>query len=363
MKAAILTSTQTISIEEKPIPQVKAGSALLRIKSCAVCGSDLRIYHHGNARVKPPRILGHEIAAEVLEVGRGVKKFKVGDRVSVGADIPCGKCVHCKQGRANCCDVNYAMGYQFDGGYAQYLLLDPLVVKLGPVQKFSKSLDFNTAALAEPLACCINGFERCFAPVLAENPNRKGAPAIQGTVVIFGAGPIGLMLAMLAKNYKARDVILIEPSIERIEFAKKLGFKHVLRSSNNAAELIDQVMQITKGAGAQYVLTACPNVEAHEQAVQMVAKRGVVNFFGGLPTSAPAAQISSNAIHYREAYVTGSHGSTPEQHARALRMIEKKQIDVHKLISHTFSLDDILKGFEVSKSRSGMKVVIKPNGD
>lgn len=359
MKVAILTAPQTISIEERPIPKVTAGSLLLRIRSCAVCGSDLRIYQHGNPRVKPPRILGHEIAAEVMEVGRGVKGFKTGDRVSVGADIPCGKCAHCKQGRGNCCDVNYAMGYQFDGGYAEYVLLDPLVVKLGPVQKFGKSLSFNEAALAEPLACCLNGYERCFAPLATVGKAASRTPRLNGQVVVFGAGPIGLMLGLLAKHFKAEDVVFVEPSAERQAFAKKLGFKNVISGGNE--EVVDRVMQYTKGQGAQFVFTACPNVEAHEQSVQIVAKRGVINFFGGLPTTARPASILSNLIHYREAYVTGSHGSTPEQHAQALRMIEKGQIDVSKLISHQFALTDLLKGFDVSKSREGMKVVIKPD--
>ena len=337
-----------LRLENKEIPKVVPGSVLVKVKSCAICGSDLRILRDGNPRISPPHILGHEISGEVVEVGEGVFNYNVGDKVSTGADVPCGQCNHCLSGRPNCCDINYAIGYQFDGGYAEYILLDPLVVKHGPMQKFDNSLSWQEASLAEPLACCINGYERA---LYQEN--------MGGIVVIFGAGPIGLMLMMLGKQFYGVDkVIIVEPSEFRRNMALNLGADVTIDPI--AQDPVFEVMNITDNQGAQAVFTACPIVETHKQAINMIAKRGVVNFFGGIPKDDPEISLSSNFIHYREAYITGSHGSTPEQHKKALNMIANKSVDISSLISESVPLSDIMNGFELAGSGKMAKIIVTP---
>src|ERR1035437_4121897 len=120
MKAAVLQALNEMTITEVPTPTPGQGEVLLKVRACAVCGSDVRIFHHGNPRVTPPVIIGHEVAGEVVAVGSGVDKFAVGDRVAIGADVPCGKCEMCKGGFGNNCAINYAIGYQFPGGFAEY---------------------------------------------------------------------------------------------------------------------------------------------------------------------------------------------------------------------------------------------------
>ncbi|MFI5349621.1 MAG: alcohol dehydrogenase catalytic domain-containing protein [Elusimicrobiota bacterium] len=347
MKAGVLRGPADLAVERVPLPAVAPGSVLVKVRACAVCGSDLRIYLDGNPRITGPRVLGHEISGEVAAVGKGVRNFRPGDRVAIGADIPCGACVHCKAGRANCCEVNLAMGYQLDGGFAQYVLLPPLVVKLGPIQKFGAALGFDAAALAEPLACCLNGYERGLM-----EPGRR--------VVVFGAGPIGSMLSALGKFLGAESVIVIEPSPERRRWAA--AFKPDVVIDPAEGDVVRRVMDLTGGAGGDMIFTACPVVETHEAAVAMVARRGVVNFFGGLPKNAPPIRVSSNHLHYREATVTGSHGSTPEQHRKALRLIESGEIDVKALITHRFALDSLKDALATAGSRKGMKIVVNPNG-
>jgi len=349
MLAAVWYAPNDVRLEEREVPRILPGTLLIKVKACAICGSDLRIFREGNSRVEPSRILGHEIAGEVVEVGAGVMNYSVGDSVSTGADIPCGECSHCLSGRPNCCDINYAIGYQFDGGYAEYIRLDPLVVKNGPLQKFNAVLPWQNAALAEPLACCINGYERAL--------YHKG---MGGSVVIFGAGPIGLMLLMLGKQYYGVDnVVVIEPSETRRNLALAFGADLVI--DPDITQSVDEVMAFTENQGAQVVFTACPILETHNLAVQMVAKRGVVNFFGGLPKTAPAIDILSNFLHYREAYITGSHGSTPAQHKRALDLIATGIVDVSKVVSKTVGLKDIHKGFDLARSGTVAKVVITPD--
>jgi len=347
-KSAFWIGPGKLKILENKIPRVVDGSLLIKIEACAICGSDLRIYNDGNIRIKPPRIIGHEIAGEVVAVGKGIINYKVGDLISTGADIPCGKCEHCLNGQSNCCDINYAVGYQFDGGFSQYMLLDPLMVKYGPIQKVKNNLEPDLAALAEPLACCINGYER-------------GLIKPKSTVVIFGGGPIGLMLCLLAPIYKVKKVILVEPNNHRIEFAKNNihSINHFINPLEN--DPIEKIMSITNGLGSELVFTANPIVETHEQAIEVVSKRGVVNLFGGLPKDAKKIQILSNNIHYKESYITGSHGSTPKQHKKALGLINKNKVNLAPLITHKFSLKNIEEAFKIAKSGKGLKVIVKPN--
>lgn len=348
MKAAVWYKPRDMRVMDKPVEEVVSGSVLIKVKVCAICGSDLRIFNEGNPRIEGPRIIGHEISGQVVEVGKGVDRFKQGDRVSIGADVPCGKCDHCKNGRPNCCDTNLAIGYQFEGGNANFIRLDPLVVKLGPVQSFSEGLSYHAAALAEPLACCINGYERAlFQP--------------GGTVVVIGGGPIGQMLAQLgARYYDAARVVVIEPEESRRDKAMESGATDVVDPTQS--DPVDAVLSLTRGQGAQAIFTANGVVQTHEQAIQMVAKRGVVNLFGGLPKTAPPIQLQSNHIHYREAYVTGSHGSTPSQHRKALELMETGKLNVEELITHKYPLEKIEEAFDMARSGKGIKVVVHPNG-
>ena len=348
MLAAVWHGPNDLRLEDKPIPKVMPGTVLVKVQACAICGSDLRIIGDGNPRIKQPHILGHEISGEIVELGEGVKNYSLGDFVSTGADVPCGNCSHCMAGRPNCCDTNLAIGYQFDGGFAEYILLDPLVVKYGPMQKFSKNLPWNYAALAEPLACCINGYERAFFD-----------KDIGGNIVIFGAGPIGLMLLMLGRDYyNADQIIVIEPSKIRRQKASQLGANLVIDPGE--LDPVQSVMDFTNQQGANFIFTACPIVETHTQAIQMIAKRGVVNFFGGVPKTDLPISLLSNFIHYREAYITGSHGSTPKQHALALKLIDKKKIDVSQIVSNTVPLSKIHEGFKIAASGASAKVIVNP---
>lgn len=346
-KAAVWHRPGLVSVDIKKIPELKSGEILVRVESCAICGSDLRILKHGNARVAPGTTVGHEISGTVAMLSEGVSDFIVGDRLSIGADVPCGKCSHCLAGRSNCCDINYAIGHQFEGGFSEYMVLNALTLSLGPVRKLKSETNIEWAALAEPLACCINGFER-------------GLMESGKSVVIFGAGPIGIMLGMLAQFfYKSPLVVLIDPNESRLKMALHIGAAtHTLIPTKS--NVVEDVMQLTDGAGAEMIFTACPVAETHELAIAMVAKRGVVNLFGGLPAGSKAISLNSNHIHYREAYITGSHGSTPEQHTKALDLIERGVIPVGKLITHRLPLDEINQAYEIAASGEAIKVLIKP---
>jgi L-iditol 2-dehydrogenase len=344
MKAAVYLGKDQIEVRDVPDPVAGDGDIVVKVHACAVCGSDIRIFHHGNPRVHPPQIIGHESSGEVVAVGRDVTKFRVGDRVAIGADVPCGECEFCEAGIGNNCQINYALGYQFPGSFAQYVLLNKLTVDLGPIHKIGPSMPFDEAALAEPLACVLNATE------LADI--RLG-----DTVVIIGAGPIGLMIMPVAKMLGATKVIVVQRSEKRIETAKKLGADIVIASSKE--DVVARVKAETRGLGADVIFTANSSPETHRDAILMAKNRGRVNLFGGLPAGS-RIELETNIIHYKELMVMGAHGAMPRHHRKAIELIEARRPDIRPYISEHFALDDIRKAFELTESHSAMRVVVNP---
>jgi L-iditol 2-dehydrogenase len=345
MKAAILEELNRLVVKDVPEPEIDDDSALMRVEAVSICGSDVRILHHGNPRVVPPAIIGHETAGVIVKAGRNVTRVREGDRVSVGADVPCGACHWCRNGMGNNCSINYAIGYQIPGAFAEYMKLTRLVLEEGPVTPFAGHLSFEEAALAEPLACAVNGLELV-------------NMSLGKTVVLIGMGPIGCMMIDLARVMGAMRVICVQRSRGRMEIAKQYGADAYIFSSEE--DVVARCREETGGEGPDVVITTCGSVEAHEQAIEMVAHRGYVNLFGGLPRDARPLSVLSNTIHYKECFVTGSHGCVPRHHELATRLIEQGMVRVKPLITHRFPLVRIGEAFEAMESRDGMKVVVKP---
>ena len=333
-KSLVWNAPKKIELISKNIKSIGSDSILVKVESCAVCGSDLRIFNYGNARVKPGRTVGHEISGIVVSAGNNVSKFKLGDRLSIGADIPCKK-------------PDYALGHELDGGFAEYIKLNKLTIEKGPVQKIKKTTSYDSAALAEPLACSINGYERSQINADVEN------------IVIFGAGPIGHMLALLGSLKKPKNIIVVDPIESKLKKMKKIIDVITISSSKN--NLKKYILNITKGTGANLIFTACPSIEAQQTAIDLLAKKGVLNFFGGVPHNSKPILLSSNDIHYKEAIITGSHGSSPLQHKLALKLIESKKIKVADLITHRFPLDNIKDAYKIAASKDSIKVVVNPH--
>jgi L-iditol 2-dehydrogenase len=345
MKAAVLEELNKLSVKEIPTPVIDDDSALLKVESVAICGSDLRISKFGNPRVKTPAVIGHELAGTVVKVGKNVKRVKEGQRVAIGADVPCGQCHWCRNGFGNNCSINYAVGYQIPGGFAEYMLLSKLLLEEGPVTPFADSLNFDEAALAEPLACAINGLELV-------------NMSLGKSIVIMGMGPIGCMMIDLSRIMGATKVICTQRSKLRMAIAKE--YCADLYIATDEEDVVAKCLKETNGEGPDVVVTTCGSVEAHEQAIAMVANRGYVNLFGGLGKDARPLSVLSNVIHYKECFVTGSHGCVPRHHEMAVRLIEKGSVRVKPLITHTYPLSKINEAFATMESRKGMKIIVHP---
>ena len=333
-KSFVWKAPKNAELITKSVANINSDSMLVKVEACAVCGSDLRKFNHGNPRVKPGRTVGHEISGVVVSAGKNVSKFKKGDRLSIGADIPCNK-------------PDYAFGHELDGGFAEYIKLNKISIQKGPIQKIKKTTSYDSAALAEPLACSINGYERSDIGTHINN------------IVIFGAGPIGHMLALLGELKKPRKIIVVDPIESKLKKMKKIINVSTVNSSKK--NLKKYILNMTKGVGADLIFTACPSVEAQQTAIDLLAKRGILNFFGGVPQSSKPILLSTNDIHYKEAVITGSHGSTPAQHKLALKLIESGKIKINDLITHKFALSEIREAYKTAASKNSIKVVVNPH--
>jgi L-iditol 2-dehydrogenase len=345
MKAAVLEALERIVVREVDPPTCGPREAVLRVRACAVCGSDIRIFHYGNDRVNAPRVIGHDVAGEVVEVGAEVTRVKAGDRVAIGADVPCGTCHWCTSGMGTNCRINYAVGYQFPGGFQELMLLNEIILNYGPVTPIPDSLSFEEAALAEPLACAVNGLE------LAQFGLGK-------SLCVIGLGPIGCMMLELSRVFGASRVFAAQRSRKRLDMARQ--FREDARFIATEEEnLVETVMRETGGEGVDLAITTAGTVQAHEDAIQMVRHRGYVNLFGGLKNQ-PKLCIDSNLIHYKECFVMGSHGSLPVHHRKAVELIARGDVRARQYISATFPLAEVRKAFAYHESRQGLKVVVTP---
>jgi L-iditol 2-dehydrogenase len=345
MKVARLYAPGDLRVEELEFPEPGPGEITIRVQTCATCGTDAKIFHHGHHHISLPRVLGHEIAGEVAEVDRGVEGWAQGDRVQVIAAIPCGACLYCRRGQETVCENLESMGYQYDGAFAEYMRVPKKVLDRDGVNRIPEHVPFEAAALTEPLACVLNGQEI--------------AGVGEGDeVVILGAGPIGCLHVRLAQARGARSVTLIDVNQLRLDLAARSEPDAMINGSEEDA--VETVRKLTDGRGADVVITATGAGPAQEQALEMAARRGRISLFGGLPKDKPIIRFDSNLVHYRELFVLGAYGSAPRHNRDALGLISTGDVVVDDLITHRLPLDAVEEGIGTVTTGEGLKVVVVP---
>jgi L-iditol 2-dehydrogenase len=318
----------------------------IRVRACSTCGTDLKIYRHGHYRINPPRVMGHEIAGEVTELGEGVTGHAVGDRVQVIAAIPDGTCPDCLAGRMTVCPNQTSMGYQYDGGFAEYMIVPKAVLAVDGLNRIPDGLSFAEASVAEPLACVLNGQELA----------RVGKG---DDVVVVGSGPIGCLHVRLARSRGAARVILVELNRERLQRAASIVHPDEAVSADDG-DIAEQILKLTDGRGVDVAITAAASGAAQEQALKYVARQGRISLFGGLPQDHPTISLDSNVVHYRELTLVGANGSSPAHNARALDLIATGAVPVSDLITHRLPLSGVLDAIEIVSRGEGIKVTIEP---
>ena len=346
MRAAVYGGPERIEVKEVPTPAPGQDEVLLKVEACAICGTDVRIYWHGQKNVQPGAITGHEIAGTVAEIGEGVQGYEVGQPAVLVTPVGCGRCKFCRAGIHNLCLDFRAIGYDFPGGFAEYVLLNAEAVRQGNIIPMSPDVPFDEASLVEPLSCCVNGQE--YLDI-----------GIGDRVAVFGAGPIGSMHVELAASKGATQVILIEPDPARMAMAKERvsADRYVLASEEDP---VQAVLDATDGEGVDVAISACSAHQAQVQAMQVAAKRARVSFFAGLPKDKPTITFDSNALHYREIAVYGAFASHATQYVQALALIAGRKVDGRKFMTRTLSLEQIPQAIREYKQGKDLKMVVRP---
>lgn len=345
MKVARLYAPGDLRIEDAPVPEAGPGDLVIRVRTCSTCGTDAKIFRFGHHHISLPRVLGHEVAGEVTEVGPGVEDWSVEDRVQVIAAVPCGVCHFCRRGQHTVCEELESIGYQYDGGFAEFMRVPRKVLDVDGVNRVPEHVPFEQASLTEPLACVLNGQE------LAQVGEGDA-------VVVLGAGPIGCLHVRLARARGARLVVIADVNQARLDLAARAEPDAAIDSTKD--DPIDGIRKMTDGRGADVVITATGAGQAQEQALEMTAPRGRISLFGGLPKDDSTIRFDSNLVHYGELSVFGAYGSAPRHNREALSLIADGRVRVDDLITHRMPLADVDRAIETVISGDGLKVVIEP---
>jgi L-iditol 2-dehydrogenase len=262
------------------------------------------------------------------------------------AAIPCGECRECRRGRMTVCPNQRSMGYHYDGGFAEYMIVPPAVLKVDGVNRIPDSLSYAEASVAEPFACVLNGQE-------------LAGVGDGDVVVVVGAGPIGCLHVRLARARGAEAVYLVELSRQRLEMAAALVKPDAAICSSDA-DPVEEVMRLTDGRGADVIITAAAAGKAQEDGLRMAARRGRISFFGGLPKDNPIIACDSNLVHYRELTIVGANGSSPDHNKKALDLIASGAVPVEDLITHRMPLAGVLDAIHTVSTGEAIKVTIEP---
>lgn len=343
MKAAVMYGKENMRVQEYPTPEINDNEVLVRIKSAAICGTDVRMYRNGvkNVDEDHPLIIGHEMAGVIEKVGKNVTAYVPGMRVAVAPNMGCGICDDCIRGNGHMCKEYKALGISLDGGFAEYVRVPEAAVRGGNLVPMADNVSYAEAAITEALSCVYNGSQQCNI--------RPG-----DFVLVIGAGPIGIMHAMLAKMAGATKVIINDIAVNRLELCKEIDPSFITVSEN----VIDFVMKETNGHGVDAVITACPVPAAQQTALEVAANYGRICFFGGLPEDRKMVPLNTNLIHYKQLICTGTTRASLKQFKDVLGFVSAGIIDVKKLITAEFSLDEIDKGMELAIAAKGLKNVI-----
>ncbi|MEA3334372.1 MAG: alcohol dehydrogenase catalytic domain-containing protein [Chloroflexota bacterium] len=346
MNAAFLVGAREFVVKDIPDPVVPDDGLLMEVKACGVCGSDIRRWKEGPPVGVDAIIPGHEVAGQVLAVGKDVLGYTPGDRLAIAPDIHCDRCYYCHRGLYNLCDnlrlVGITPGYP--GGFAEKMVLTGEILARGIVHHMPDGMSYPEGALAETLSS-----------VLASHHN--AGTSLDDVVVVMGAGPIGCLHISVAKA-RGAQVVVSEPSENRREIVQRFEPDAVVDPFNE--DLVAFVRDWTDGLGASITVCANPIAATQTQAVELTRKAGQIVLFGGLPKANPMTTLDGNRIHYGEQIVVGAFSYHPTMHESALNLLHRKVIAAERLITHTMPLEQVGEAFEKAASGGGLKVIVTP---
>jgi L-iditol 2-dehydrogenase len=339
-----ISNTQVQLYDQKSIENAK----ILRVKACAVCSYDVRVFRNGHEKVNPPVILGHEICAEVvddLELVGGLV-IPANTRVAVSPLVPCLRCPYCSTGHYNLCSNLRELGSSIDGGFAEYIQVPNSTLQIGGIIPIPSELNDTEASLLEPLACCINSLSRL--------PSHS--PDEDRTICIIGDGPIGLIHLKLFNLAKTKCIVI--GKIEsRMKAAKSMGAHEVLLAHDRLESTAKEVFDLTNGIGPNLVIIAASNPDALGLATRIASKNAQISLFAGMPKNTRVS-LDSNWLHYNQVSLIGSFSAIPDSLRQAISFVAEHQITLSDLVSHCYSLSNIEKALAATESCDGLRNVI-----
>jgi L-iditol 2-dehydrogenase len=345
MLAAVFHAPNNIIVEQVPVTH---SHVTIKVRACAVCGYDARVFRNGHRKVHPPVILGHELCAQIqkdLQADDGTA-LSAGSRVAVCPLIPCLNCKYCQIGDYNLCINLREIGSSSDGGFAEYVTIPEHLIRIGGLVPVPDNLTDEEAALLEPLACCLNSYYRML-PVAKES-----------SVVIIGDGPMGLIHLQLFKRLSGSRVAIVGKVPLRMEMARAMGADAVLAySPEKTVADIHDFAGASSGGGADLVVVATSNPVAFDLATKVSSRNSKISLFAGMPRG-QTLLLDANWLHYNQISVTGTFSSTPKILKEATKIAADKTIDLSTIITHRYSLPEIEKAIDVTEKYRGLRAVI-----
>jgi len=344
MKRALLHEPFKFIVEAHDRPKPGPGEVLVNVAACGICGTDINAFIGNDPsgwHIVYPFQMGHELSGIIAAVGPEVPDepgLRVGDRVVPDGRLPCRRCHYCRQGLFNLCtDQGYVAG-----GFSEYA-----VYPYRNLVHVPDGVTLEHAAFGEPLGCCVNGNSQLLDPPLG------------GVGVVIGTGPIGMLHLQLLKS-RGLMTVGVDLRENRLKVAAQLSADITVQAQKRYEvdeHVVDRVMEITNGRGAEVVVSAAGTDPAVlDEAIQIAAKRGQILYFAA--TLSDPVTLSLDPIHYRELRLVGSHDSTIARYETALSLLKTQAVEVESLITHRFPLDDIQEAFEFARTREGIKVMV-----
>ena len=337
MNVAEYHSNSDIRIKKIVKPKINDKEILVQMRACGICGTDVMEWYR---KKKGPRVLGHEMSGEVVEVGDGVETIKKKDRVFVSHHVPCFDCFYCNSKKFSACSSLHE-GNFYPGGFSEYIKVPEENVKFGTFI-LPKGMTYDEASMIEPMACAVAGQK-----ILNTEKNQ--------TVIIIGAGISGLTHIQIAKTLGAK-IISTDLSEYRLKQAKKFGADHTFKATEIS---VSKIKKINEGRLADNVILCTGNPPAVEDTFRYVDKKGKILFFA-VPSS--PIKLPSTELWRNEISVFFSYGASPDDIKHTLKLYEKGEINFRDMITHRFPLSRIIEGFHlVKQAKESIKIVVNPD--
>lgn len=341
MRVLMYYSNRDIRLEEMAVPEIGPGEILMKVTSSGICGSDVMEWYRKD---KVPLVLGHEVAGEVADVGPGVEKFKIGDRIAATHHVPCNTCHYCLTGHHTVCDT-LLKGTHFDpGGFAEYVRVPAINVDRG-VFPVPIGVSDEDASFMEPLACVLRGQQ-----------NARIKPG--QSVLVLGCGIAGLLHISLSRILGAGYIMAADTIDFRLRMAKEMGAHEIFRVDDT---LLDSIKQVNEGRLADLVIICFEGFIPG--AFKAVERGGTILFFSGASENTVLSAKVNDVFWRTEVTLTSTYAGSPADCQKALHLIRADTIPVNKLITHRVDLANGATGFEVLCNpieNDCVKVIVEP---